>query len=75
MRGTWQVLASIENAEANRCVDIFIRGDGSFGFEECRRDPEDAGRWTQVAYYAHRVYATRDEATAAAAKIVKWMAD
>jgi hypothetical protein len=74
MRGGWKVLASVENPEANRCVDIFVRGDGSFGFEEYRRDPEDAGGWTLVAYHAHRVYATRDEAAAAAADIVRWMA-
>jgi hypothetical protein len=43
MRGAWTVLASRENAEADRCIDIFVRGDGTFGFEEYRRDPEDAG--------------------------------
>jgi hypothetical protein len=73
MRGAWTVLASLENAEANRCVDIFRRGDGSFGFEEYRRDPEDRGGWTLVAYHAHRVFATRDEAAAAAAGSVTWM--
>jgi hypothetical protein len=25
---------------------IFERPDGSYGFKEFRRDPEDAGRWT-----------------------------
>ena len=74
MRGTWTVLASRENAEANRCVDIFVRGDGTFGFEEYRRDPEDAGGWTLVAYHAHRVYPTREAAEAAAVGIVAWMA-
>jgi hypothetical protein len=74
MRDGWKVLASRENAEANRCIDIFVRRDGTFGFEEYRRDPEDAGGWTLVAYHAHRVFATRDEAEAAAAGIVAWMA-
>jgi hypothetical protein len=73
MRGAWNVLASRENAEANRCVDIFRRDDGSFGFEEYRRDPEDRGGWTLVAYHAHRIFATRDEAEAAAAVSVAWM--
>lgn len=49
---SWVVLASIENAESDRCVDVFRRPDGSFGFEEFRRDPEDAGAWTPVAYFA-----------------------
>jgi hypothetical protein len=74
MSGAWKVLASIENGEAGRCVDIFVRPDGTFGFEEYRRDPEDAGAWTLVAYHAHRVYATRDEATAAAGTVIGWLA-
>jgi hypothetical protein len=74
MGGAWTVLASRENAEANRCVDIFRRGDGSFGFEEYRRDPEDRGAWTPVAYHAHRVFATLHEAEAAAAGSIAWMA-
>ena len=75
MSSSWKVLASIENAEANRCVDIFIRPDGTFGFEEYRRDPEDAGSWTLVGYHAHHVHATRDEATAAARTVVAWLAN
>jgi hypothetical protein len=74
MRGAWKVLASLENPEANRCVDIFRRDDGSFGFEEYRRDPEDRGDWTLVAFHAHRVFATREEAVAAASGIIAWMA-
>jgi hypothetical protein len=62
MPGPWTVLASRDNAEANRCIDILVHGDGAFGFEEYRRDPEDAGGWTLVAYPAYRVCATRDEA-------------
>jgi len=27
----------------DRCVDVFARPDGTFGFEEFRRDPEDMG--------------------------------
>ena len=30
---SWLVLESIENAEHDRCVDLFRRPDGSFGFE------------------------------------------
>src|SRR5205085_1229316 len=73
MRHAWTVLASRENEEGNRCVDVFRRHDASFGFEEYRRDPEDRGDWTLVAYHAHRVFATRDEAEAAAAAGIAWM--
>ena len=39
---SWVVVASIENPQHDRCVDVFTRPDGSFGFEEFRRDAEDA---------------------------------
>ena len=41
---TWIVVASIENGAHDRCVDLFLRPDGSYGFEEFRRDVEDARR-------------------------------
>jgi hypothetical protein len=41
---SWSVFISIENFEHNRCVDLFSRPDGSYGFEEFRRDVEDQGR-------------------------------
>jgi hypothetical protein len=31
---SWVVLRSIENGEHDRCVDLFRRPDGSFGFDE-----------------------------------------
>ena len=43
---SWLVFTSIENFDHDRCVDLFSRPDGSFGFEEFRRDPEDRGEWT-----------------------------
>jgi hypothetical protein len=40
---SWSVLASVEDSDGSRCVDFFSRPDGTFGFEEFRRDPEDCG--------------------------------
>jgi hypothetical protein len=40
---SWLVFLSIENAEHDRCVDVFSRPDGTHGFEEFWRDPEDRG--------------------------------
>ncbi len=40
---SWLVFISIENFEHDRCVDLFSRPDGSYGFEEFRRDVEDGG--------------------------------
>ena len=71
---SWKVLASPSTAAVDRCVDIFSRPDGTFGFEEFRRDPEDMGAWTPVAYYSEREYATEDDARAAARDAVPWLA-
>jgi hypothetical protein len=49
---SWLVFVSVENPEHDRCVDIFSRPDGSYGFEEFRRDVEDNGQWTPVQYYS-----------------------
>lgn len=72
---SWLVFASIENFERDRCVDLFSRPDGSYGFEEFRRDPEDAGAWTPVQYYSGPVYASQEAAREAARRAVKWLAE
>jgi hypothetical protein len=71
----WRVLASPSTVAQDRCVDIFIRPDGTFGFEEFRRDPEDMGAWTPVAYYSEREFGTQDEAVDAARKRVPWLGE
>ena len=71
---SWSVLASPSTPSADRCVDIFRRPDGTFGFEEFRRDPEDMGMWTPVAYYSAGVFGTEEEAIAAAQEAVGWLA-
>jgi hypothetical protein len=72
---SWLVFTSMENAEANRCVDLFLRPDGTYGFEEFRRDPEDAGEWTPVQYFSGTSYASRDDALTAAVSAVAWLAE
>jgi hypothetical protein len=67
------VLTSIDNPEHDRCVDVFARPDGSFGFEEFRRDVEDRGAWTPVQYYAGAEYPTAAEALAVAERNVAWL--
>jgi hypothetical protein len=72
---SWLVFDSIENIEHNRCVDLFSRPDGSYGFEEFRRDVEDRGDWTPVQYYSGSAYASQDAALAAAMQSVVWLAE
>jgi hypothetical protein len=70
---SWVVLRSVENGEHDRCVDLFCRPDGSFGFEAFRRDVEDAGAWTPVAWHSGAAYSSMDDALGAAAKAVAWL--
>lgn len=67
------VVDSIENHAHDRCVDLFQRPDGTWGFEEFRRDAEDQGGWTPVAYYSDIVYPSMDSARRAAVRTVAWM--
>jgi hypothetical protein len=70
---SWIVLDSIENPQHDRCVDVFTRLDGSFGFEEFRRDPEDAGTWTPISYFSGLRFASKREALEEAARRVAWL--
>ena len=72
---SWTVFVSVENSEHDRCVDMFSRPDGSYGFEEFRRDIEDGGQWTPVQYYSGIAYATPGDALAAAEGCVPWLVD
>ena len=70
-----RVLRSIETDSGNRCVDIFVRPDGSAGFEEYRRDSEDGRGWFPVGFHAAYVYATESAALDAALDAVSWLRD
>jgi hypothetical protein len=68
-----RVLQSFENPEHDRCVDIFERQDGTFGYEEFRRDPEDQGRWQTMGKSSQRVFAAEASMLIAANDSVKWL--
>ena len=72
---SWLVFASIENADHDRCVDLFSRPDGTYGFEEFRRDVEDLGAWTPVQYYSRMTYKSAAEACSGAEQSVTWLSD
>jgi hypothetical protein len=69
------VMATLHNEDADRCVKIMKRPDGTFGFQEFRREPEDAGRWTLVRDSRGSVYATQGQAVAAARDGIAWFRD
>jgi len=68
-----KVLNSIQNDAGDHCVDIFRRDDGSFGFEEYRRDPEDGRGWFSLRHYAGLVFDTEESALARAKATVAWL--
>ena len=43
-----KVLASFEDHFGSQCVDIFIRENGTFGFEEFRSASDGDGRWQSL---------------------------
>jgi hypothetical protein len=72
---SWVVLASLETEDGLRCVDLFRRPNGTFGYEEFRCDPEDQGTWTPVRFASGLSFASLDQARAAAAAAVGWLGD
>jgi hypothetical protein len=69
-----KVTRSIETPDAARCVDLFRRPDASFGFEEYRRDPEDAGGWFPIGHHGEASFATEAAALAEARRRIAWLA-
>lgn len=73
MDNSWLVFISLENDHHDRCIDLFERPDGTCGFEEFRRDAEDAGAWTPVSYFSERSLPGRRAALLAAIASVPWL--
>lgn len=68
-----KVIRSIETRDLDLCVDIFLRADGSYGFEQYRRDVEDRSGWFPISYYRDQVFATDTLALAKARSVVVWL--
>ncbi len=69
-----KVTRSIETQDGGRCVDLFCRPDASFGFEEYRRDPEDAIGWFPIGHHAEAIFPTEAAALAEARHRIAWLA-
>ncbi len=68
-----KVIQSINAAGESRCVDVFRRPDGTFGFEEYRRDVEDARGWFPVGFFGERVFDSAEAALEEARQRVSWL--
>ena len=62
------------NLEGNTvCFDIFMRAEGTYGFDEFRRDPEDGRGWFSIGHYGLREFSGFDEALNDAKQTVAWL--
>lgn len=73
MAHTDKVMRSINQPDQQHCVDIFQRPDGSFGFNEFRRDVEDPSGWFPVAHHGYLVFDSEQAAFEAACLNVSWL--
>jgi hypothetical protein len=68
-----KVLASFEDAFHSQCVDIFVRADGTFGFEEFRREVDGSGSWQSLGRYSLLSFASGAQALEEAQVSVAWI--
>jgi len=68
-----KVMTSIEAPGGQICVDIFQRPDGSFGFEEYRRELEDGRGWQVIGHHADQRFSSLQRAHAAARQLILWL--
>ena len=73
MAHTNKVLRSINTPDGGRCVDVFIRPDGTFGFEEFRRDVEDPSGWFSISAHGSRKFKTEKAALKKAKEYFFWI--
>lgn len=67
------VLKSINIEDGSRCIDLFERPDGTYGFEEFRRDHEDRRGWFPIGFYADLVFPSEEAALSEARSKVTWL--
>ena len=67
-----KVTRSIETPDGTRCVDLTLAPNGTHGFAEYRRDPEDSHGWRPVGVETAG-FASEGEALAKARRQVAWL--
>ncbi|MBC8337272.1 MAG: hypothetical protein H8E39_01140 [Alphaproteobacteria bacterium] len=70
-----KVLKSINTPDGGRCVDIFLRPDGTFGFEEFRRDAEDPSGWFAIGGHIAKTFDSEEAALDRARASVSWFGE
>ncbi len=67
------VVKSVNMTGDTICVDFFKRPDGTFGFEEYRRDVESNEGWFPIGFYSGNIYPSLDETIQSACDIIGWL--
>lgn len=70
-----KVIRSINLDGETICVDVFLRPDGTYGFDEFRRDPEDGRGWYSIGHYGASSFESFEQAFAEAKAKVSWLQD
>lgn len=68
-----KVLRSIETPDGDRCVDLFVRPDGTYGYEEYRRELEDGRGWFPIGFHSEAAFSGEEEALKSALDSVSWL--
>lgn len=69
------VVKSVNMTGKMICVDFFERPDGTFGFEEYRRDVETSEGWFPIGFHCGILCASMEEAAAKAVAAIGWLED
>ena len=67
------VVDSVSSEDNQYRVDFFKRDDGTFGFEEYRRDIEDYNQWFKIGCFDTLLFTTKKDAIEAAVQYVIWL--
>ena len=70
-----RVIRSVESSDGLRCIDIFRRDDGSYGFEEFRRDPEDRSGWRPIGGFGALRFADGEAAMQCGRQHLGWLSE
>jgi ribosomal protein S18 acetylase RimI-like enzyme len=68
-----KVLRSIEMPDGDRCVDLFVRPDGTYGYEEYRRELEDGRGWFPIGFHSEAEFSSEEQALKSALDSVSWL--
>lgn len=69
-----KVLVCLEDTTRTQCVDIFVRVDGTFGFEAFRLDQDSGVGWCNMGQFSHHRFPTGQAALLEIRRLLPWVA-